>query len=152
MADFGDSLRNSEKYLLNADHLVSVTFKFINDKKILLNVIENIYKSLLYGIDSILQYEAATKQARLFKESRKNMQLFKMIADTYSISQSEIRFIDEIFYITKKHKESSMEFLKNDKIVIMSDNLPYYLQLNTIRQYIENTKVIIGKIKKKISS
>jgi len=152
MADFGDSLRNSEKYLLNADHLISVTFKVIDDKRILLNVLENIYKSLLYGIDCILQYEAATKKARLFKESRKNLQLFKMIADTYSITGSEIRFIDEIFYITKKHKNSPMEFLKKDKVVIMSDDFPYYLQVSTIKQYIENTKIIIKKIKTKVNT
>lgn len=150
MADFGDSLRNAEKYLLNADHLISVTFKVVDDKRILLNVLENLYKSLLYGIDSILKYEAATKKARLFKESRKNLQLFKMIADAYSITSSEMRFIDEIFYITKKHKESSMEFLKNDKVIIMSDDLPYYLQISTIQKYIENTKLILGKIKNKI--
>ena len=152
MANFGDSLKNAEKYLLNADHLVSVTFKVVEDKRILLNVLENLYKSLLYGIDSILQYEAATKKAMLFKESKKNLQLFKMIAEAYSINSSEIRFIDEIFYITKKHKESPLEFLKKDKVVIMSDNLPYYLQVSTIRQYVSSTKTIIEKIKTRISS
>jgi hypothetical protein len=132
--------------------MLNVTFKVIEDKRILLNVLENLYKSLLYGIDCILQYEAATKKARLFKESRKNLHLFKMIADSYGITTAEIRFIDEIFYITKKHKGSSMEFLKNDKIVIMSDNDPYYLQLSTLKQYINSSREILRKIKKKINT
>ena len=152
MANFEDSLRNSEKYLINAYHMLNVTFKVIEDKRILLNVIENLYKSLLYGIDSILQYEAVTKKARLFKEGRKNLEMFKLIADTYGINSTEIRFIDEIFYLTKKHKNSSMEFLKNDKVVILSDNDPYYLQLHTLKQYVGSTREIVRKIKTKLNS
>ena len=150
MSNYIESFKSSEKYLVNADHLISVTFRVVNDKKIILNAIENLSKSLIFGIDSILQFEASTKKARLFQEQRENMKLFRMIAENYGINNQEIRFIDEIFYIVKKHKDSSMEIMNNDKLIIMSDNSPFYLQPDNVKVYVINTRTILNKIKKVI--
>lgn len=147
MEKFAESLQNAEKYLANADHIFYVTSKLVNDKKILLNVLENLYKSLLYSIDSVLQLEFLLKRVKLAKNSNENLQIFKNFAEKYGITKDEIKIIDDILFVIKRHKQSSMEFLRGEKIVIMSESLPCYIDTAKIKSYSETTKSIFDKIK-----
>ncbi|MEM4230374.1 MAG: hypothetical protein QXF25_00650 [Candidatus Pacearchaeota archaeon] len=148
--DFERSLKNAEKYFLNAEHLLNVTFKLVNEKRILLNVVENLYKSLLYSVDSILKLEYELRRVRLYQDSKKNFQLFKDIACSYGITNEQLKTIDEIFLIIKKYKESSMEFVRGEKVVFMPNgSQPVYIDLIKVKNYIEIGKSILERIKEK---
>jgi hypothetical protein len=153
MEKFEESLLNSEKYLLNANHMFNVTLKLVNDKKIMLNVLENMYKSLLYGVDSVLQLEFLLKRVKLFKESEKNFQVFKNLSENYGITIEEIKIIDDIFFIVQRHKGSGVEFLRGQKLVIMANNVfPAYFDTTKIKDYLQVSRNILEKIKKKLAS
>jgi len=147
MEKFAESLQNADKYIMNAEHIFNVTSKLINDKKVLLNVLENLYKSLLYSIDSILQLEFLLKRIKLSKDSSENLLIFKNLAEGYGITKEEIRVVEDIFFIVKRHRQSSMEFLRGEKIVIMSESLPCYFDTTKIKSYSETVKNIFDKIK-----
>ncbi len=153
MEKFEESLLNSEKYWINADHMFNVTLKLVNDKKIMLNVLENMYKSLLYGVDSVLQLEFLLKRVKLSKESEQNFQIFKNLSENYGITKDEVKIIDDIFFIIKRHKGSGVEFLRGQKLVIMANNVfPAYFDTTKIKDYLQTSRNIIDKIKKKFTS
>jgi hypothetical protein len=147
MEKFAESLQNADKYLTNAEHIFNVTFKLVNDKKIFLNVIENLYKSVLYSIDSVLQLEFLLKRIKLAKDSNENLRIFKNLAERYGITKDELKITEDIFFIVKRHRQSSMEFLRGEKIVIMSESFPCYLDTTRVKAYSETARNIFNKIK-----
>ena len=79
--------------------------------------------ALLQIINSILQYEYYYKRIRIWKEAEQNFNTFKKVCPWYDIGLKELESIIEIIKLFEKHKKSPFEFVKNDKIVIMSDNM-----------------------------
>ena len=148
MQSHTESLLASEKYLANADHLLYVTYNVIKEKKLLLNVLENLYKALLYGINAVLQFEHNLRKVRLYKESQRNLQIFKIVAKNYNITPDELKLIDEIMLIIKKHKESGIVFTRGEKVVIMVEDKIIFFDLPKVKEYVQATKTIIAKIKK----
>ena len=53
-----------------------------------------------------------------------------------------------LFEIAEKHKQSSMEFVKNEKIVILSENFNHIeITLEKIREFLALSKSILQKTK-----
>jgi gamma-glutamyl:cysteine ligase YbdK (ATP-grasp superfamily) len=148
MDKHAESILASEKYLANADHLLYVTYNVIKEKKLLLNVLENLYKALLYGINAVLTFEHETRHVRLYNESSRNLQIFKIVAKNYNITSQELGLIDEIMLIIKKHKESGLVFTRGEKVVIMVEDKIIFFDLAKTKEYIQAVKIIISKIKK----
>jgi len=56
-----------------------------------------------------------------------------------------------LFNIIEEHKKSSMEFLKNSKIVILSENMqPKTITTEKVKEFLTLAKNILQKIKKTI--
>jgi len=150
MPEFTESLKAADNYLMNAQHLTYVTYNIIKEKRVLLNVLENLYKSILYSINAVLQVEAELKRVSLYKESSRNLEIFKKISKHYSLEEKDLKFIDDLIAIVKKHKESGLVFSKGGKVVIMFEDKILYFDLQTIKDYIEKTRGINLKIKDKL--
>ena len=56
------ALENAKKNIRVADHMLSVTYKLVNDPKMLLAVMERINNALSYSVASILHYERLYKR------------------------------------------------------------------------------------------
>ncbi len=152
MAKFLENLQEAEKIIQIADHWTYVSFPLIKDKKLLLKTMIEVKKALQYCINSILQYEYLYKRIRLFKNPKTNFQTFeRKCAKHYNISQDEVKLISELFDIVEKQKKSSMEFVKNNKIVILSENLETKtIPLEKIKEFLLLSKKILEKTKNKI--
>jgi len=150
MPEFTESLKAADNYLMNAQHLTYVTYNIIKDKKVLINVLENLYKSILYGINAVLQAESILKRVKIYKESSKNLEVFKKIAKQYGLDDKDTQFIDILINIIKKYKESGLVFSKGGKVVIMFEDKILYFDLQTVKDYIEKSRHINLKIKDKL--
>jgi hypothetical protein len=135
----------------NSLHLADITFKVIKDKKILLKILLETKSSLLSSINAILQYEYIYKRIDLYKSSKENLRTFaRKCAPAYKISPEEIRTIFEILELADNHKNSSMEILKDDKIIILLDNLrAEVFNLEKAKKFISTAKNILLKAKAK---
>jgi len=153
MEKFLENLQEAEKTIQTIDHIVYVTFPLIKDKRLLLKTLLETKIAVTSCINSILQYEYLYKRIRLYKDSKTNFQTFeRKCALRYNISKEEISLIYELFDIAKKHKESEMEFVKNEKIIILTENLePKTLTVEKIKQFLALAKDILIKTKKRIS-
>jgi len=149
MEKFLEALASAEKNLQAIDHMVYITFPLIKDKRLLLKIIQEIKKVITSCITSILQYEYVYKRVNLSRDPHENFKTFsEKLAPRYCIKKDEIRLIQELFDFVEKHKESSFEFLKNDKIIILSNEMgSATLSLEKIKEFLNLAKSVIKKTK-----
>jgi hypothetical protein len=148
-----ESLNEANRTLNIADHLAYVTFPLVREQRLLLKIFDEIYKSIINTITAVLQYEYINHRIKIYKDKEENLKNFMdKYAKNYEINPSEIKIIKEIIDINYYHIKSSMEFVKNEKIVIMSDNLDLQiLNIEKIKGYLGVTKEILRKVSKKIT-
>src|SRR3989344_166204 len=134
MEKFIEYLQEAEKKIKTADHLIYMTYAIISI------------------ISSILQYEYIYKRIDLSKDAKINLQTFiNNCAPSYDITDIEIKTIKEIISLSELHRKSVMEFLKNDKIVILSEYLqPEILTLDKNKEFLLISKQILRKTASKM--
>jgi len=145
------NLKEAVRHLQIADHMTYVTFPIVNEHRLLLKIFDEIYGSIINCVNSILNYEYLYKRIELYNSSRDNLDTFARVAKDYDLSNEQIKRIKEVIDLNKKHKQSAMEFVKQDKVVIMSDNLgTQILDLRKIKEYLLLAKELMVKVKGKV--
>ncbi len=144
-----EKIYEAEKNLRTLDHMVYVTFPLIKEKRLLLKIVQEIKKVVTNCITSILQYEYLYKRINLYKDSGENFRTFtEKCAPRYGISRDEINLILRLFDFVEKHKKSPFEFVRDDKIVILSENSkPATLTLERTKEFLIMAKEILRKTK-----
>jgi hypothetical protein len=147
MEKFLENIIAAEKKIQTADHMTYVTFPLIKDKRLLLKILQEIKNAAVNCISSILQYEYLYKRITLYKDSKLNFKTFiEKCTPRYQITKGEVDLILELFDFMEKHKESPFEFIKEDKIVILSDNLkPKMLTVEKTKEFLILIKNILRK-------
>ncbi len=140
------SLKKAKQALKMADHLTYITFPLVKENRLLLKILQEIYTSVHYIINSILQYEYAYKRIQIYKDPKENFRTFKKLAKKYRIGEEQMEKITEILLLNELHKKSPFEFVKNDKVVIMSDNLKTEtLTLEKVKDFLLEAKDFFRK-------
>ncbi|MBR9706663.1 hypothetical protein GOV14_06530 [Candidatus Pacearchaeota archaeon] len=150
---FQDDIDEAIRHLQIADHMTYVTFPIVNENRLLLKIFEETHKSIIYCINAILNYEFLYKRIKLYKTREDNLNTFlTKCAKNYQLSNEQIKKIKKIIQISKSRKESAMEFVRQEKIVIMSNNLQTQtLNLIQIKEYLLLAKEILMKINTKMN-
>lgn len=149
MERFLKNLRQAEKTIQTLDHLVYVTFPLVKDKKLLLKILLETKTAVTNLINAILQYEYVFKRVTLYDNPKKNFESFeKKCAPKYNLSNQDIKLIKELFDIAEKHKQSPFEFVRNNKVVILSENLDTKtVTFEKTKEFLELAKSILKKAK-----
>jgi len=152
MDKFLENLQEANKIIFTVDHMLYVTFPLIKDKKLLLKILIDTKIALSKCISSILQYEYLHKKIKLYNNPKTNFKTFEeKCAKKYNITEQEIKLILELFDFAEEQKKSSMEFMKNGKIVILSQSLQQkIITIEKIKEFLTLTKNILKKIKETI--
>ncbi len=147
MVEFMKSLNGAEKRIEIASHMIYVIFPLIKDKRILIKVILELNFSVVECINLILQYEYLFKRIFLHKDKKINFEIFKeKCAKRYNITEDEISKIILLFKLVKKHKNNFSEFIKEDKLIILSENFnKEVLTIEKIKEFIELSRIILDK-------
>lgn len=152
MEQYEQNLKEAARHLQIADHMTYVTFPLINDHRLLLKIFDEIYGSIIGCVNAILNYEASYKRIRLYNGFNDNLDTFIRIGKNYNLSNEQIKRIKEFIDLNKKHKRSAMEFVRQDKVVIMSDNLrTQILDLIIIKKYLLLAKELMVRVREKIN-
>lgn len=141
----------SNKHFKTADHLIYVTYPLIKDIKLLVNIIENLNKSLIYGMDAILEYDKLFKRISQFPDDFKTkMEIFKTsCAKRYNISREHIVLIEDLKNILDHREKSPMEFIRKDKFVICNDDFKMRtLNYEKVKDFVNNARPFIAKVNK----
>ncbi|VVB79891.1 Uncharacterised protein [uncultured archaeon] len=143
------NLEEADHSIQRASHLLNVTFPLLKHKEILLRITEEIKKSLLKQINSILYYEHLNKRIKLSKDPKKNLKLFeKKLARRYKVNIKEIK---EILNLSKIQKESPVHILKEDKLILVSNDLKQkIITKEVLKRYLNLTENLFKTVKKNL--
>ena len=131
-----------------------VTLPIVNDQKLILKIFEEIFKSITNSVNSVMSYEFSNKNIILHKDNRENIKNFiENLARGYDLNEKEITKIKRLFEIDERYKQSAIEFVKKEKVIMMSDNLDINsINLEEIKEYLMLAKSIFLKISSKLKS
>ena len=139
------------KHMQIADHMTYVTFPLVNEYKLLLKIFDEIYLSIIFSVSAILNYEYLCKRIQMYSSYEDNLETFVDVGKNYGLLNEQIKKIKEIIDLNKKHNESAMEFVRKDKVVIMSDSLgTRVLDLRLIKEYLLLAKELMLKVGNKV--
>jgi hypothetical protein len=147
MENFLISLESAEKKIKTADHMTYITFPLLKDRRLLIKILDEVNKSFLEIINAIIYYEQFYKRISIHNDPVLNFRLFReRCAQRFGISQSEVEKIMELFAIIDKHNQSAMEFVRNDKFVIMSNNSQTdILTVEKLKEFLNLSKEMFKK-------
>lgn len=152
MEKFQENLKQAIRSLQIADHMTYITFPLINEQRLLLKIFDEICKTIINCINAILNYEYLYKRIQIYSDNGENIRTFaNKCAKSYNLNNEQIKKILEILELNKRHKQSAMEFVKKDKIIILSDNLrTQILDIRNIKEYLLLAKELLMKANSKI--
>lgn len=147
MEKFLENIQEAQKTIQIIDHMIYVTYPLIKDKRILTKLLTETKKVIANCINSILQYEYLYKRITLYQNPKTNFKIFKeQCAKRYEITQEQVHIIINLFELVEKHKQSTMEFLKNEKVVILSKNLETEtITIDKLKEFFNLSKDIMKK-------
>jgi hypothetical protein len=149
MKEFLEKLQEAEKEIKSIDHLIYIAFPLVKEKSIITKSLLNLKKAIGNCINLILQYEYVHKRIELSADPKENFFLFKeSCSKRYLITLEEIKEIEQLFDLARSHKYSPMEFMKDGKVIILSDNmLKRTISLEDLKKFLEISKEVVKKIK-----
>jgi hypothetical protein len=146
-----ESLELAQKAFQTADHMTYITFPLVKEKRLLLRILSELSLSILNTINSILQYEYYNKRIQIYRDARDNFQTFREISPGYEIKPEQLRKLVEIINLAERHKKSPFEFVRNDKIIIMSEGMQTdTVSLEKIKEFLIYVRDFIKKTSLKI--
>lgn len=154
MRKFLENIYEAEKIINKLNHMAYVTYPIVKDKKLLLKILVETKIAIARLINSILQYEFLFKRIRIYKDPKENMKTFiNKCAPKYNISQNQVNLIIELFDIVDMHKNSTFEFRKDEKLVILNGNSsPKVIVFEDIKEFLGIARQILEDLKKEISN
>jgi hypothetical protein len=149
MEKFIEYLQEADKKIRAVDHMLYVTYPLVKDKRLLLKILLEAKNSIADCINSILQYEYLYDRITLQKDAKTNFRIFiDQCSKRYSITSQEIKKILDLFEIIEKHKESPFEFIKENRIVILSENMHQkIITIEETKEFLNLAKKVLEKTK-----
>ncbi|MGV8151470.1 MAG: hypothetical protein ACP5OG_00155 [Candidatus Nanoarchaeia archaeon] len=146
MEKFQKNYQIAAKSLQIADHMAYITYPLINEKRLLLKIFDEIYKSVINSIYATLNYEKTQNRVVVYDDDFSNLEIFYRICEKYGFSKDKIKFVSEILELNKKHKQSAIEFVRKEKVVILSDNLSTIaIDIKKIKEYLIIARELVIK-------
>ena len=152
MEKFIESLTDAGKTIKTIDHMVYITYPLVKDKRILIKILVEIQKALTKCINTILQYEYLYKRIRLYNDPKENFRTFReKCAPAYNITEEEVKKILELFNIVQRHHKSTMEFMKKEVLVILSEDMEEkVINFESAKEFVNISKKVLEKVQNRI--
>jgi len=145
-------LDKAEHSLRTVDHIIYITYPLIKENRLLKKAIEQLYDIANNIIESALRYENMYKRIQMPKQEDYFETFRNKCSAKFNINKDEIETLKEMFRIMEKHKESSFEFSRKEKLVIMSNNLrTESIGIEQLKKYLNILKIILKKTQAKIN-
>ncbi len=153
-------IKEPEKYQLEqeralkniklAEHMLSVTYPFVKDPKMLLTIIENIFLAMTSAMGSLLYLDRLYKQIPPFhKNFESKIYLFENVyLKKLSLNSDHLLAMKDLKEIILLHRQSKVEFSKGGEFIICSDQYDNLRKINqkTVSDYLEKAKIFIEQI------
>jgi hypothetical protein len=148
--DHYDKLKDlAKKKLQIADHMLTMTYPFVQDPRLLLTVLENIFQAMHYGLAAVVNFERTYKRVPAFQDTFvSQLHIFEQhCQQTYGFQKEDLDVLQEVRSLIEGHKKSPIEFSRKDKFVICTPDYDMKsITLDNIKDYITHTKSFLHKV------
>lgn len=151
MEKFQELILIANRKIQIADHILHVSYKLVDDPKILLSAITSIYSAVEAAMYSALEYERLFKRVPVFSDNfDSKYTIFRnKLAPKHGFSNEDLKLIRDLREINEAHKKSPVEFTRKDKFVIASEDYELKtLEEKDIKKYLSRAKIFIEQIDK----
>jgi len=141
-----DYLLSKEKARQQYDaafHLLHVTYPMVNDPKLLIGIISNLFSTLESSMEMILKYERQLQLVPNYPDSFKyKLDLFcRKSVRRNNIPHSFIHLILELKDTLELHKQTPMAFQRGNRLVLCNKEYSMkVLSLKTIKEFLDKSK------------
>ena len=146
MEEFQELREMAKKKISIADHILTQTYPLVEDPKVLLAVMENLFLAATNSMASILSWERLFKRIPPYQDnfdSKYNMFRTK-IAPKHNLDAKSLDMVIEVKDILIKHRQSPVEFTRKDKFVICDEDYKMKtVHLEDIKAYIESARTLV---------
>lgn len=153
MEKFKIYLNEARRHLNIADHMVFVTYPLVNEKRILLKIFDEIFKVVDNCVQAALSYEFFLNKSPISNDKESLATFLKKYSILYGLNKEQINILSKIYNLNDNHNLSAIEFVRKDKMVIMSDSLGLdILDIDKINEYLAFSKEFLIKVNIHISN
>lgn len=152
MEQVDEARKKAKKYITIADRMLTQTFAMLQDPKLLIAVIENIFLAVANEISALMHYEKAIKKIRDVDEDfNKLIEKFKERSEKLGLKEYNA-FITEIKKLRYGHKKADVEFSRKEMYVICSDDYDdcKVVSEEKLKSFIKTAKMFIQKAEEPI--
>ena len=149
MEKFQESLKKAKYDTHIADHMIYITYKVVDNPKLLLSAMKKILASMLLALEALLQYERLFKRIPALPQSQTSRLLLlkDYCTKKYKLSQNYIYLIKELNDLIVAHESSPVEFSRNSRFVICSHNYRMKtITINKIKEYLSLNKAFLKDV------
>ncbi len=142
------SLNSLKKSLSIADHLLFTTYPVVKDPKILLSVLAQVNDVYVQILDLILPLTVVGKERSKPSTFAVKFDRCKhYLKKNDKLCEEDFSSMQIIHDLVTLHRESAVEFIKKDKLVICSDNYSIKKITKTLlEKHVRQAKKIVKKL------
>jgi hypothetical protein len=147
MKEFQQLRDAAKKRLKTADHLLNVTYKNVDEPKLLVNILEHTYGAYEDAMNSLLSYHELFKQVDVLPDDfEQRFAVFKDdVAPTYDMEHTDN--VARLRGILAAHEESPVEFPRDGKFVICDEEYDVEeLTEEKLKSFIEQGKSFVKHV------
>ena len=132
----------------NLKNNIEINYPLTDSKKIILISLQKSRIAISECINLALLIEAQNKKIKPSKNPKINLNnFFSICTKDFDISNKEIEKIKEILNLARAQRQSTMDFKRDGKIVLLSRDLNYELtNIEKIREYTKLIELVFQKI------
>jgi hypothetical protein len=143
-------LANSKRRLQVADHFLTQTYKFVQDPKLLLNVLDGLLRALEELVDALLLHEREAGRIPAYHEDSFAAKLSLLKGDAgkrYNITQIDVHMITEMQELMHEHKTSALEFQRKGAVIMATEHYRLStVNIDRLKTYLTRAKTLHSRI------
>ncbi len=137
-----------------ADHILTQTYPLVQDPKLLIAVLQNTFEAVEAGIGALLLYEQSVRRLPTVPDGLEpRLSLFRQhVAQRYRIPPAFLRFVGELQEIMREHRQSPVEFVRNNQFVICNESYRIRtLNAEMLKRHVQRAKAFVSFVEEKVN-
>ena len=142
----GNHIQNfeeSKKHLKIAEHMIIISSTILGESTLFPKILEELHKSADFLIKSLLQYEYYQKNIPIYRDQKLNMKTFREKISPKYFQYEEHNLLMQTLLSGSMKKNSPVEFVKKDKLILMSDGNYRTIEKEVIMNFAKNLRKIL---------
>ncbi|RME52393.1 hypothetical protein D6783_04695 [Candidatus Woesearchaeota archaeon] len=151
MEDFQEELASAKKQLRLADHMLAVTFPLLKETKLLLAVVDNLFRAVDHAVSALLRFERYYKRIPAVPSSFEGrLAVLRLrVGKRVGLESEHLRFIQSLKSLVEERKKSPVEFARKGKVVICSSTYALRtLSVGELKKHLSSAKGFIKEVER----